>query len=353
MADNTGRDRSNERERTRGRGRGAFIQYYDDMGTSSTEEGHTAFVGAKSSWEQKIAAAQSKYNQAQSQVNTAKSQYSQAAGEVNRATGEYNAGVAEIGNIRADVPEFGSGFTPIRVTNGNNVEGIYKVPATQEALKVLKDAGFNAGFVDGGKNFNVDVRVKGHVMGQELHDIMREAEAASRADYERQKALANAQAAAVRAKASQQAAAVKSQIEQYRSILQGKASEIAQAQSQVDSFGDQIKGSKQSMSKELSMIKEDYKNKLQTVREVLLGTKTELGKTEPKAEGLADVIPDVVKESLDNDQVPPDIILSNGELDPMKIALLEQVLLKRKEGGDGSTKEDTSKGQFEGSLNYG
>jgi len=107
------------------------------------------------------------------------------------------------------------------------------------------------------------------------------------------------------------------------------------------------------MSKELAMIKEDYKNKLQTVREVFLGTKTELGKKEVDSTSIEDVIPQSVKDAIGTDQVPPSVLLTNGELDPQKIAILEELLKRSSSSGESKEKsKDAGKSNFEENLRY-
>jgi len=70
-------------------------------------------------------------------------------------------------------------LVPVRVVNGNTIEGVYMLP--KETVEQMNRDSFNKGtgsyvgnWVDSGSNYNVDVRVKGGgARGQELHDALR------------------------------------------------------------------------------------------------------------------------------------------------------------------------------------
>ncbi len=85
---------------------------------------------------------------------------------------QYDAAIGKIqkGNLN---------LVPVRVVNGNTVEGVYMLP--KATVDQMNTQSFNKGkgtyvgnWVDGGKNYNVDVRVQGGgARGQELHNSLR------------------------------------------------------------------------------------------------------------------------------------------------------------------------------------
>ncbi len=142
-----------------------------------------------------------------------KAQYDEAeakaAAQVAQAEADFQRSVAEgRGQINsayaAAAAKNNVPMVPVRVVNGNNVEATYMLP--KSSVDQMNKDSFNKGkgsytgnYVDGGKFYNVDVRVTGTggKRGQELHDALRNA------SIDNEKALATANANLQKEKASQ------------------------------------------------------------------------------------------------------------------------------------------------------
>jgi len=359
MADN---DTDRSRERSRGRGRGAFFNFYKDMGTSSTEEGHTAFVKAKSEHEARIAAAQAEWERAsqeyakyQTQLDTQKSSIMQGQQQINSAQSELKSQYASSGNVSSfeDVWKNYNPGTPIRITSGNNVEATYKIGApSQKDLQELRNSGVSAGYVDGGKNFNIDVRLDGgKVAGAELHQMMREAEAKAKANaqraYEAQVASQRAQAANAYNQAQSQINQAYGQLNQAQSEYSSAAERMNTYKANLSSSQSQIQGARDLMNQELEMIKTEHKNKLDVIRGVLLGTKTELG-----SQGAGVDTKGVLEQIQGMNSIPNEAVMTDGEVDPEKAKIFAEILAsyKPEEEEDTGNTENTV-GIFQESMN--
>lgn len=93
--------------------------------------------------------------------------------KLNKAKQEYQGDLSmerfiELGAFK------GKRRVPVRVVSGNNIEGTYHIPKDfVDALE--KDKGnLTAGWVDGGKNYNVEVRQGGRIQGAEMHKMVRD-----------------------------------------------------------------------------------------------------------------------------------------------------------------------------------
>jgi len=121
----------------------------------------------------------------------------------------------------------GMQMTTVRVTSGNNVEASYNVPQSV-ADALAKEKGIYTAQTPEG--FNVDVRAKGGaIVGQELHDALRDAQAQGQAiAASRDRSISQARAAAARV-AEIQRKTLAAEIANQRNIaLKGFANEFMQ-----------------------------------------------------------------------------------------------------------------------------
>jgi len=112
-----------------------------------------------------------------------------AYGKLDAAEADFNAQVAaaqaeidalgyESQSVDPLWNEYYSGFKPVRVVSGSNVEGTYMLP--DEVISGLGgvfnkgDGTYTANWVDGGKYYNIDVTPRGtdDAMGKELHEML-------------------------------------------------------------------------------------------------------------------------------------------------------------------------------------
>lgn len=186
----SGEDRS--RERSRGRGRGALINYYGDMGQSTTEEGREAYQEWRGDWQENVALAdqdllerEQSISEYAGQVDAWNSEVEGSKGNYETFAGQVKAAQNELSGLKYEPEPFSfpswkgtwqnvqKQMTPVRVVNGNSVEGTYWIPAG-EVTEWLKGNGFTtystvkAG-TPSGKALNVSVRQPAGVRGAELH----------------------------------------------------------------------------------------------------------------------------------------------------------------------------------------
>ncbi len=321
-------EKTRERDRFRGRGRGAFMQHYEDMGVSSTEEGHAAFVSAKKRREASIAAAQKEYDkynksykQDQATMGETASAIRTAQNQVNRYARELSSGMSFKDYKKANSGELAKVHV---LAKDNSIEGTYTV-----GRKDLKDSDFPVIWKNG--EAYVSVRQQGRTVGQEIHDkLNKEHQATNNAlklSYETamSEALSSGNA---------QLRAASSQINKATSEYARNQQKVNTAGANLQAAADQISGAKKGMTQELGMIKSEYQKKLNILRDVLSGTKTDLGKME------AGEMPPSVTEAIKNQVLPEAVIQTEGKIDQEKVQILSEMLARAQTSKGKSTKRE-------------
>jgi chromosome segregation ATPase len=286
------RDRATDRERTRGRGRGAVVQYYDDMGFSSTEQGHERFLDYKQEQAKKVAEAKAKLNQFQQQINQARTGYNQADSEIKGYEQKIREAQSQIDEARSrgmQTPNLGSltnqawqqakgsdQMVKARVIADGKVQGVYYIP--KEAANNMAQKGMNAGFV---KNnvFNVDVKQGGRTRGQEIHDMLRTGSQQTKTQFQQQAqreiasqiAQQKAQAAAEISRAQGEINTARSQVENQRGQLIQKQGEIQRAEASIGLQRQELAQFNEQEQQYLQQIAKNYNGKIERMSELMSG----------------------------------------------------------------------------------
>ena len=233
--------------------RGSFVNYYDDLGISTTASGAKEIRSNEAKFNQTIAEQQGKVSGVKGQLEGAyKSGQEQISAAWDQLPG-YKEAISESWNKTQ------KSLTPVHVVHGTGddfvTEGTYYLP--KEALEDLqKQEGVAYRWDDKG-NFYVDTRTSkgGRTIGQELHDAFRQGQE----DY-------------YNAWYGQSAPAIAKQINEGRTAL-GEASnqletsyatqsgEIGAAQSIIDSAVGQ-------RNMDWAKMREDYTRKKATIAEI-------------------------------------------------------------------------------------
>lgn len=154
--------------------RGSFINYYDDLGISTTPTGAGQIRKEEADFQSKVATQQGIINQKRAEVNSA-----------------YAAGQQKIADASSKIPKLPglsealstswnktkSSFTPITVVSGkdNKTEGTYRLPK-EVATKLAAEKGLYTNWGPDG-TFYVSANVKGgRVVGAELHEALGKAQ---------------------------------------------------------------------------------------------------------------------------------------------------------------------------------
>lgn len=209
-------DRRGDEGRSRARGRGAFVNYYDDLGISTTEEGYQA-------WK----ADETEYN----------TQKSSALSEIQGAQAKYDKAKAEHdGALARGWAETQKGMQTVRlVDKDNNILGTYKLPkgATDQLDSKL---GNDTAYTEGGQNFNiVETGGVGESLSAGTNDMY--------ASYKAQATPALAEAAGL----------------------------LADYKGQIDNATRQIEETDAERARQLGVIQDDYAKKLETLKGIFGG----------------------------------------------------------------------------------
>lgn len=150
--------------------RGSYINYYDDLGVSTTPENAQSIRGQEKEFNTGVAEQQGKISAANSQLQ---GQYSQGTAQIDVAKSGVPTSKAAIDTAWKQTK---STFVPVRVVSGDKIEQTYYLPK-ESADNLVKSQGLFANYVDNGKYLNVEVQGKGgKVVGKELHTALGQAE---------------------------------------------------------------------------------------------------------------------------------------------------------------------------------
>jgi hypothetical protein len=150
-------ERSGGRDRNRGRGRGSYVNYYDDLGMSTTEEGYESWKASEEEYANAVATDQG------------------------NITAGYDS-MSDIDRVSYDslyddawsTFEKEQNFIPVRVMDGDTVESTYYLPSdTASSLSSKLSEAYHTTLTDGWLNIDVDAKAGGGKRGQEVHDAVR------------------------------------------------------------------------------------------------------------------------------------------------------------------------------------
>jgi len=188
------RDTGRERDRLRQTGRGAQVNYYDDLGFSTTEAGYEEATEYKAGQAERIAAEEERLGQLQGEVNKAKgglnryqdqlgqykSQISQAKSEIQKAREATDP--SNMGKFADKYYEEAkkSALVKVNVVSGkdNKIEGSYWVPK-DGAAELASGLQYKNRNPKTGEWY-LHTQQDGRTMGQELHDMLRQSDKLTR-----------------------------------------------------------------------------------------------------------------------------------------------------------------------------
>lgn len=154
-------------------GRGTFVNWYEDLGISTTQPAAEGMRKEEQEYKAKVA-------EQESRIAEARSKYNEAQGRLGAAQGELSGKYGEVSGIQ--LPElqsavdnswnqYKSSLTPVRVIGrGDAIEATYYLPR-ETADQLIAKRGIFASYVDGGQYLNVMAK---DYRNQELHDPLRE-----------------------------------------------------------------------------------------------------------------------------------------------------------------------------------
>jgi hypothetical protein len=249
--------RERDEGRNRPRGRGSFINYYEDIGASTTEEGHKVW--------------KAKDEEFQGQIGKAKQGISEAQGKYDEALREHNSATSGLPGLDSALDaawrKTESSFVPIRVVDGNKVEATYMLP--REVADNFPTEAYHANWVDGGKYFNIDVDAKGGggKRGAELHDSLANAYANMKTDFYEQAAP----------KLQQQLGSAQGQFNTAMAANQGALDSYA---AEIQANKEFISGTEAEAERQKQKIRDQYQKRLATLKEIFGGFKIDKAKPE-------------------------------------------------------------------------
>lgn len=159
--------------------RGSFINYYDDLGISTTPEGAGQIRKEKSEFQGKVKEQQAIINQKRAQVEEAyragQGQLASASSKIPKVPGLSDA-------ISSSWNKTRNSFVNINVVDSNNnIEGTYKLPK-EVAESLAKQKGLYTNYLPDQNAFYIATKSKGKgpiggkTIGKELHEKFVEAE---------------------------------------------------------------------------------------------------------------------------------------------------------------------------------
>ena len=304
------RDRGDDRSRSRGRGRGSMLQYYDDIGMSTTEQGYSDFKELQASGERQRASQRQQINQAQNALNQERQAYQGRQNEYRAAESRYNQQREKIDQYRQMLdPSNMDNFVRdawrrasrspdaviARVTTADgNVQGSYVISRQQAEL--LNRQLNNSGFVPNSRFFNVGVRQHGRMRGGEMHQILGAAQQGQKTsvmqEAQRMFASQSADARGNIRRAEEELGTFKSQLDAAKLGLVRDQGLIDREQGVIRLAREHIAGLEQQEQQFLVDLQENYNDKIGAMRRVLGTASTTAG----EASGDAQSIYEQVKE---------------------------------------------------------
>lgn len=245
--------RGRQRQSQRGRGRGAFVDYYEDLGAAATKEGYAdwksredQYAAGKADWQKDISKSQSKYDEAKAKVDSIE------LGEKPSYDKMYSEAWDNF-TKNAD-------YMDVKIVNGQQVEGTYKVPkkVATEIWKQTKDF-YHSNVGDDGVYY-VDVNTKGGgARGAELHEAYGKAQQDIKDLFEKE---ATPKISQIYSAANKQYGQSVATLEGYKSQLEGARASIGQSKSELAAVDKQ-------KAKTADDFKKDYQKRLKNIENTI------------------------------------------------------------------------------------
>lgn len=246
-------------------GRGTFINWYDDLGISTTRPRADQMREQEKQW-------QSSYEERSGKVQEVRGKVDSAYGELEGKQKEVNKAMASIPSLDSAVNKawgsFKSTLTPVRVVGkGDVVEGTYMVPR-EVADKFVGQRGIFASWEGEEKNI-LNVVAKNY-RNKELHEPLLNAAQMTETAY-KMKAQEDL--------AKQLGVAYK-QVGQANEGLNASRAELAGYEGQVSSAEGMLKGAKDQHQKEWDDLHGKYNEKINRMQEIFQSLQVGKGKYE-------------------------------------------------------------------------
>lgn len=269
--------------------RGSFVNFYDDLGISSTAEGAEKIRGDEAKFQGQLASERAKLRKAQSQASSAQAQLNKARGQVDTS---FKQTQAQLNAAKAQIPGFDTaikkawsstqkGFVPVRIVDpsGKKVEATYMLP--KEAISQIAKStdGFEQKFVDDGKNYNISSRhASGKIAGQELHDALRGASQDVYGAFVKQASPSVAKQlgySVAQLNAATQSS--QSQFDKAYGTIGKQQSQLDSAKSQIAASQGLLSGTEKAREDMWTDVRGKYQQKKDTLRELFSNLKVEKG----------------------------------------------------------------------------
>lgn len=236
--------------------RGQFMDYYKDLGFSTTAQGAKDVRADEAKFQGQI-------KKGKAQVNEAQSAYDKAMGEVALAKGKIPTNVGKA--LESAYGKYSGGLTTINVVDpsGTKIEQSYRLPK-EVATKLANEKGLASAWVgDKGNVFNISTRTTdGKIVGQELHTAMNDA------------------VSGVKSKFYEQATpALLEQMGMAKKSIADAEAQLAQRGGEISAAKTMLAGQQQQRDQMWSDIRGDYVKKLDTMEQIFGNFKVE-GKKE-------------------------------------------------------------------------
>lgn len=279
------RQEQSERENTRGRGRGSYIDYYGDLGFSTTAAAHDKWGKEEALYQKQKAEDMSIINKNKSLIAKAQKEYDNyrfvapnIEKEAEKSYWENNKNLLPIrvvdivggrdktyltnpdtdaiGLSEAKKPEYGKWGEILSDPKRYRIEATYYLP--EEALKKMQGIRTYTG-ADGSLLVSTKSKGPNKTVGQELHDAFRDAQDEYAAKYktEATRQMSNA--------INQQRSAFDASKQQY-------LDQLTQARADTQAAEERIQGNQQLRIDQLNKLRQTYQNRLDTMRSIFSGT---------------------------------------------------------------------------------
>lgn len=244
-------------------GRGTFVNWYEDLGISTTQPAADKIRKEEAEYKQKVA-------EQEARIAEARSKYNQAQGQLGAAQGELSGKYNEVNSIK--LPElqnavddswnqFKSTLLPVRIVGpGDAIEATYYLPK-ETANNFVGKPGIFGGFVDGGVNLMVK-----NYRNQELHDPLREAAISLETQY---RTKAQEQIAKELGIAQGDINSAYGQLNSTQEQLNQAASQISAYGAEVSSAEGMLQGTKKQHKQQWDEIHGKYKARSDKMKSIL------------------------------------------------------------------------------------
>ncbi len=231
-------------------GRGTFVNWYEDLGISTTEPAAVQIRKEEADFASKIAEREGKINEARNRVSAAQSQIDARRKEIEGVE------IPELeGAVETSWNQFKSTLTPVRVIGrGDQIEAVYYLPR-ETADNLINKRGIFATYV--GDNV-LNVMAKDY-RNQELHDPLREAAISLENQY--------------RAQAQEQIAGQLGEaygtVNEARRKLEESQGEVSRAQGEISSAEGLLQGIKGTHQQQWNEIHSKYQQRSDKMKSIL------------------------------------------------------------------------------------